>query len=215
MAHWHSIGLEDFPRREQFLYFQSMRNPYVGVTVSVDVTEFLAGLRERERPFFLSTLFLVGRAANAVPEFRLRIVNGGIVEYDCCDTSHTVALPDGTYCYCRLPGGLSWEEFLPLARRETERAQTRRSLRDEDGGDPLPLLFVSSVPWLSYTALTQPTPEPPDSNPRITWGRWFEQNGRTMLPLTLLVNHSLADGRHLARFYEELARRMAAFREET
>ena len=80
----------------------------------------------------------------------------------------------------------------------------------EDGEDGESLFFVSCVPWLSYTALTQPTPTPADSNPRITWGRWHRQEGRTLLPMTLLANHALVDGIHIARFYENLDRELAA-----
>ncbi len=51
-----------------------------------------------------------------MPEFRRRILNGGIVEYARCCTSHTVALEDETYCYCTL------ESAMPFA----ERAAVRR-----------------------------------------------------------------------------------------
>ena len=92
------------------------------------------------------------------------------------------------------------------AQREQERAKSARSL--DDGDDGLDLLFISSLPWLSYTALAQPTPSPADSNPRITWGKWFERGGRRYLPVTVLCNHALVDGVHLARFYAELEKWM-------
>ena len=50
-----------------------MANPYMGLTVEVDVTDFLAEVKTRSYPFFLSFLRCVTRAANAVPEFRQRI----------------------------------------------------------------------------------------------------------------------------------------------
>jgi len=65
-------------------------------------------------------------------------------------------------------------------------------------------LFCSCVPWLSYTALVQPVPQPADSNPRITWGKYFEQNGRVLIPVSTLCNHALMDGRHLSEFYKAL-----------
>ena len=99
-------------------------------------------------------------------------------------------------------------EFLPYAAAEQERVKAAPTL--EDGEDGESLFFVSCVPWLSYTALTQPTPTPADSNPRITWGRWHRQEGRTLLPMTLLANHALVDGIHIARFYENLDRELAA-----
>ena len=131
-----------------------------------------------------------------------------VVEYDRCPSSHTVALPDGTYCYCSLEVDRPFREFLPYAAAEQERVKAAPTL--EDGEDGESLFFVSCVPWLSYTALTQPTPTPADSNPRITWGRWHRQEGRTLLPMTLLANHALVDGIHIARFYENLDRELAA-----
>ena len=94
----------------------------------------------------------------------------------------------------------------PYAAAEQARVKEAPSL--EDGEDGESLFFVSCVPWLSYTALTQPTPTPADSNPRITWGRWHRQEGRILLPMTLLANHALVDGIHIARFYQNLAEQL-------
>ena len=203
---WKKVDMEQDPRNGQFAYFRAMENPWAGVTVPVDITAFHKALNGR--PFFLSFLYAVVRAANDVPELRRRIRGDQVVEYDRCPSSHTVALPDGTYCYCSLEVDRPFREFLPYAAAEQERVKAAPTL--EDGEDGESLFFVSCVPWLSYTALTQPTPTPADSNPRITWGRWHRQEGRTLLPMTLLANHALVDGIHIARFYENLDRELAA-----
>ena len=52
-----------------------------------------------------------------MPEFRRRILNGGIVEYARCRTSHTVALEDETYCYCTLESAMPFAEYLPCEAR--------------------------------------------------------------------------------------------------
>ena len=205
---WHWVDMSRDPRRDQFAYFQTLTNPYVGVTVQVDVTDLSERCRETGASFFLAVLYAAVRAANGVPELRRRIRGDRVAEYDRCPSSHTVALSDGTYCYCRLEADRPFGEFLPYAAAEQERVKGAPSL--EDGEDGESLLFVSCVPWLSYTALTQPTPTPADSNPRITWGRWYRQEGRTLLPVTLLANHALVDGIHIARFFENLDREMAA-----
>jgi len=46
--------------------------------------------------------------------------------------------------------------------------------------------------------------DPSDSIPRVTWGRWEERDGRTLLSLSLELNHRLLDGAHVGRFYAEL-----------
>lgn len=204
------VEMSQDPRKEQFAYFRSLANPYVGVTVELDVTELAAWSGQTGTSFFLAVLYAAVRAANSVPELRRRIRGEQVVEYDCCPSSHTVALPDGTYCYCRLWADAPFAEFLPYASAEQERAKYAPSLEEGDAENPF---FLSCVPWFSYTALTQPTPSPADSNPRITWGRYQKRGDRLLLPVTLLANHALADGIHLARFYarlEEEVRLLAA-----
>lgn len=203
---WHLVDMEQDPRREQFAYFLDLANPYLGVTAEVDVTAVLEWTEKTGSSFFLTVLYAAVRAANAVPELRRRLRGRAVVEYDRCPSSHTVALPNGSYCYCRLTADRPLPEFLSYAEEEQARAAAAPSL--DDGAEGESLLFVSCLPWLRYTALIQPTPSPADSNPRITWGRYDDREGRTVLPVTLLVHHALADGRHLARFYEELEREL-------
>ena len=52
-----------------------------------------------------------------------------------------------------------------------------------------------SLSWLNYTALQQPVPCPADSNSLITWGRYGKSAGRLLMPVTVLANHALVDGR--------------------
>ena len=202
MIPYRKIPLETYPRRAHFAHFSAMANPYAGVTVPVDITGFLAACRREETPFFLSFLYCASRAANRVPQLRQRILEGEIVEYAWCPTSHTVALEDGTYCYCTLESDMSFRDYLPRAQEAQELARQQRSLTDGEDGDSL--LFISSIPRISYTALVQPTPFPADSNPRITWGKYFAQGDRYLLPLSVLCHHALVDGLHISRFYDTL-----------
>lgn len=81
------VDMASDPRSGQFAYFRSMADPWAGITVQVDITEFHAALDGR--PFFLSFLYALTRAANAVPEFRRRLLNGQVVEFDrCCPLLH-------------------------------------------------------------------------------------------------------------------------------
>ena len=196
------LDMTKYPRKAQFDYFRSLAYPYLGLTVEVDIADFLRLLGEREAPFFLSFSRTVTRAANAVEAFRQRIRGEGIVTYDWCPGSVTLATKDGNYCYCTLPCRERFDTYLPLARKAQERALAAATI--EDGEDAESLLFLSSIPWLHYTALTQPVPHPSDSNPRITWGRYFTREGRTWLPVSVLCNHALMDARQLAAFYEAL-----------
>ncbi|MBP7321279.1 MAG: chloramphenicol acetyltransferase, partial [Lachnospiraceae bacterium] len=43
-----------------------------------------------------------------------------------------------------------------------------------------------------------------DSNPRITWGKYHEVNGRIMIPVSILAHHALVDGLHIGNFYKKI-----------
>ena len=197
------LDMETYKRRRHFEYFRTLAYPYVGMTVNVDITELLDTIRAKKLPFFLTLCYCVSEAANRVPAFRQRILDGQIIEYDRCRTSHTVALDDGTYCYCDLSSDRPFEAYIDYALKEQERAKSRNSI-DEDEAESLDKLFISTIPWVSYTALVNPTPVPADSNPRITWGKYFTQGERVLLPVSVLCNHALVDGIHIAQFYDFL-----------
>ena len=198
------IDLSRDPRRTHLEYFNSMPNPYVGVTVNVDVTALYELSRRKGCSFFLTCLYAAVNAANRVPELRRRIVDGQVVEYDVCPSSHTVSLPDGTYTYCTVDCSGPFDDFLPRAEAAVRAAEQHSGI-DTDA-DEAELYFVSCLPWLRFTSLVQPTPTPADSNPRLTFGQMYEENGRRWMPLAVLVNHALMDGRHIGRYYENFAR---------
>lgn len=203
------IDPKTLPRRAHFEYFNSMANPYAGVTVHVDITPMMEARKKTGAPFFLSMVYIAAQAANSIPELRQRISGHEILEFSRCPSSHTVAKADGTYAYCVLKNDMPFAEFLPMAVAAQEKCKKDGTIEEDDTA--IAYFFISSLPWISYAAITQPTPVPADSNPRITWGKYFSENGRTMLPVTLLVHHALADGRHIAEFFHALDREIAAF----
>lgn len=199
------IDMESYPRKAHFDYFRSMGYPYVGLTANVDVTEIIGRAKENGHSSFLYLLYAAGNAANSVREFRQRIEADGIVEYEFCRTSHTVMKEDGTYAYCEADPTLELSGFL----KETSENQRRVVLSGnlEEKSDPGSLYFISCLPWISYASLIQPVPYPADSNPRITWGKYFRQDGRLLLPVSVLAHHALIDGKQIADFYESLTQK--------
>lgn len=196
------IDMETYNRKAGFEYFKKLAFPYLGVTVNADITELEKMRKEKKLPFFLTILYTASQAANKVPELRRRIdENGDIIEYENCKTSHTVALEDRTYVYCELSSDIPYEEYIKIGRERQEEAKLKNGLEDEE--ESRSLFFVSSLPWISYTSLTQPVPVPADSNPRITFGKRFEMNGRIYIPLSILAHHGLANGIHIADFYKK------------
>ncbi len=45
-----------------------------------------------------------------------------------------------------------------------------------------------------------------DSNPKVTWGKYFKQDDRVLMPFSVQVHHGLMDGLHVGRYFEMLQR---------
>ena len=201
------IDMATYPRKAHYEHFLGMAYPYAGVTVEVDVTDLLAWCKAGKRSFYLMVLHAVALAADEIPEFRRRIDVNGIIEYDECPTSHIELKPDGTYAYCTLHHHMPLADYL--AQAETARAAVQAGGSIEEDDEIQSMYFVSTVPWLHYTQLIQPVACGQDSNPRFTWGKYqVNDKGRVMMPMTVLVHHGLADGLHMARFYDAFNRQM-------
>lgn len=200
------IPMDTYARKDHFAYFKQMGYPYVGITVNVEITEWLSAVKAYKLPFFHSFLYAVAAAANQIPQFRQRIKEDALIEYDYCLSSYTVALEDETYCYCTLDTQKPFEQFLAYAAKEQEKAAAQAAI--DDGEDAGALFFISSLPWLSYSNIIQPVPVPADSNPRITWGRYFQMEQKMWIPVSLLCHHAIVDGVHLHHFYEQLTQEL-------
>lgn len=215
------IDMSKYPRIDHFNHFLAMDHPCASVTVQVDITDWLPRLKASGCPFFLSFQYAAVRAANRIPEFRQRIVPEGIVEYDYSNPSYTVALPDGTYRYCLVNVNQPFEQYLEEGRIKQAAAQEAERLEEE--GDVLSLLFTSCVPWLNYTEAMMPYPHNHFSIPNICWGGCKKEkylaleDGQVVekvkvsIPVTLLINHALIDGRHIGQFYANLDEELKNF----
>lgn len=208
MAH-QIIDMTAYPRRQHFDYFRSLPYPYVGVTQAVDVSGLVHFCKEKGCSFYLTFLHAAALAADGVQELRQRIRDGGIIEYDACPTSHTELLEDSTYCYCTLHHHMAFADYLAQAEEARRRCRENASIDEDD--DVESMYFISTLPWLHYTALIQPVACGDESNPRITWGKYeADHAGRLMLPVTLLAHHALVDGVHIAAFYRNLDSEIAS-----
>ncbi|TLN02146.1 chloramphenicol acetyltransferase, partial [bacterium] len=94
-------------------------------------------------------------------------------------------------------------EFAALATERIAQVQAEPVLSDEPGQDDL--LFMTSVPWVTFTSILHPIHmHPADSVPRIAWGRFVTREGRTWMPVAVQAHHALLDGLHVGRYYQRI-----------
>jgi len=48
--------------------------------------------------------------------------------------------------------------------------------------------------------------------PRLAWGKYFEENGKILLPFSVQAHHSFVDGIHMGKYYECLQKYLNEFK---
>lgn len=197
-----TIDLQTWKRKEHFAYFSSLDDPYWCVTVEVDCTVALQEARENSLSFFLLYLHCALLAANKVEEFGYRIVDGQVVCYDEVHASVTVLREDETFGCCFIGFKPDFSEFSAAAAEQISFVKARSGMCIEKDY-LLNQIHISTLPWMKFTGLTYAKSlKPQDSVPKITFGRYFAQGDRFIMPLAIQVHHALIDGLPVAKFFD-------------
>ena len=197
------INLETWPRRKHFEVFSNWDYPHFSMCANVDLTALHPFLKQRGISLNVAIIYLLARAANAIPEFRYRIRAGEVVEHEIVHPGSTILTDDDLFTFCYFD---YIEEFSLFAARATERIASYKehpTLENEQGRDDL--LFMTAIPWVSFTSFMHPLDlHPADSVPRFAWGKFFEDGEFLKMPLSVQAHHALMDGLHAGRFYKKV-----------
>jgi chloramphenicol O-acetyltransferase type A len=145
------------------------------------------------------------KAANAVEEFRYRIEGDEVFVYDSIHASPTISREDGTFGFGHILFQDDFDLFQKSLKDEIDR------VRGLDGLFTAPerpdVIHYSALPWFSFTGLSHPRNYGDgDSIPKIIFGKIFNRDSKSWLPLSVQVHHGLIDGYHVGRFVDEFQR---------
>ena len=197
------IDMDTWSRREQYQYFSGMQWPYVALTCEIDVTALRSFMLARKVPSYIGMIHLVTKAANSVPELRLRIEDGCVCEHEVVHPSFTLLDSDEALRFCRAQHSDDAGDFIARTRALMDR--TKNGQADALSATSQDVIYLSCVPWVHFTAVSHPMNHtPPDAIPRITWGRFVPRGERLVAAMSLQVHHGLADGLHISRFMLKL-----------
>lgn len=198
-----TIDMQNWSRREHFKKFCAFDHPHFDMCANVDLTTFYPLIKRRGYSITLGIVYVLSRAANAIPEFRYRIHAGAVVEHEIVHPSITLLTDEDLFSFCTMDYIKDFSEFAARAAEKMAYVKAHPTLKDEPGQDNL--LFMTVLPWVSFTSFTHPMHlQPADSVPRFAWGKFFKEGKRLKMPLEVQGHHALMDGIHIGRFYAEV-----------
>ncbi|MDY0023971.1 MAG: chloramphenicol acetyltransferase [Candidatus Izemoplasmatales bacterium] len=197
------IDIYKWKRKKYYEYYQAFDNPTFSLNVNIDITCLIAHIKKEKLKFFPTFLYCLMKAINEVDEFKYRIRSNRVVLHDIVHPSFTVLNNDEQYVFCEAVFNDDFLTFYNQTIKNIEIAYSGNNLEDEEGKDDL--IFISSLPWISFTGLTQPfSKNEPLSIPRVTFGKYFEEDSTIKLPFSIQVHHGLVDGLHVAKLLNKI-----------
>ena len=195
------LDISAWKRRQHFDLYRAMAHPFFSVCAEVDVTRIWEQCRrDRSVPFTLASLYLGSRAANSVEALRMRIRGDEVWVHDVVHFSTTVIRPDRTFAFARTEHRDTFREFSRDGREVLERARTSTGLEIPEKDDDA--IYHSILPWVRFTAFSNPIDGKEDCFPRIVYGKVGQSGDRWMMPVGVEVHHALVDGLDVGNFFE-------------
>ncbi len=214
MSNYRIIDKETYYRKGVFHHFTEDCKCSTSVTARVDVTELAEWSKKTGTKFYINFLYLLTKVLNSRDDYRLgyRWQTDELICYDQINPTQYVFHEDTETC---TPVYSTYSDdyavFYRNALEDVEKAKQTREYGLDAANHPN-WFDASFIPWLSYDSLNI---ELPDGYlyfaPIVNWGKYREENGRLMMPVSVRLNHAIADGYLVAKVFLLLEKEIASF----
>lgn len=198
------INIDQWNRREHFESFSNIQCGFT-VTVEIDITSALSVIKKQQYQFYPTMIYLITRAVNQLPAFKMGMKDGELIEWGLLHPSYTIFHPESE-TFSAL-----WTTYhSDITKFMANYLEDFTIYQDDLRFLPKPNMpentfDISCLPWLSFTGFTLSFPKVDNHfKPIMTMGKYREKAGIVSLPMAIQVHHAVCDGFHVAKFVETL-----------
>lgn len=192
--------IEEFKNKEVLKFYRNLDIPQYNVCYNVDVTNLLKYVKTKKISFYYAMIYYSLLAMNRIDEFKYRINGDHVIYHDVIGPSFTELIPNTeNFKIVTIDFINGLEEFIKYATESSNKQGDKfidesKEVRDD-------LVYISCLPWISFTGLSHAISiVKDDAIPRLTWGKYFESNGKILIPLSVQVHHGFVNGLVLGKF---------------
>lgn len=169
----------------------------VSITSKVDVTELVHYSQTTNTKFYINFLYLLAQVMNSREDYRMAYLweTDKLICFAKVNPCHYVFHQDTETCtpvYSEYYA--DYEQFYRACVADIAAAKETRAYGLDMEHHPN-WFDASYISWLSYETLHV---ELPDGylyfQPIVNWGKYHEENGKLLMPVTVRMNHAIADG---------------------
>lgn len=208
------INKETYYRKGVFRHFSEDCKCSTSVTARIDVTALVEHSRKTNTKFYINFLYILSKVMNSREDYRMGYLweTNDLICYDVINPTQYVFHDDTETCtpvYTKYYE--DYEIFYKNALEDVERAKKTREYGLDMEKHPN-WFDASYISWLSYDSLNI---ELPDGYlffaPIINWGKYREEGGRLVMPVSVRLNHAIADGYLVANVFRLLQKEIELF----
>jgi len=193
------LNLDTWNRKEHFLFFKQMEEPFFGITIAIDCTKAYENAKDLGVSFFTYYLHKTLVAVNTIEPFRYRIIENEIYIFDRIDVSATIMREDKTFGFSQIEFDADLMQFAENTKNEIARIQTTTGLFTREFSENL--IHFSALPWINFTSFSHARSFTwPDGCPKISFGKMMDEKGTKTMSMSIHVHHGLMDGYHVGEF---------------
>ena len=196
------IDINSWKRKEYFEhYFTNVPCTY-SMTVKVDITP----IKNKLMKLYPAMLYYISTVVNHHPEFRTAINDSGeLGVYSEMLPCYTVFHKDTeTFSNIWTEYSLDFNTFSVAYENDMQKYGNKQGMIGKPNA-PENTFPVSMIPWSTFEGFNLNLQKGYDYLiPIFTMGKYYQEDGRTILPLAIQVHHAVCDGFHICRFANEL-----------
>lgn len=208
------IDIEKYYRKGVYRHFTKDCKCSVSMTARVDVTDLYKTSKKTGTRFYLNFLYLITKTLNSRDDYKM-YYDWQTDELYCFDqinpTQYAFHMDTETCTPVYSTYYEDYETFYREAEKDLEEGKKSETY-NLDMQNHINWFDASCVPFVSYDSLNV---ELPDGHlyfqPIINFGKYREENGRLMMPLTVRLNHAVADGYLVSKVFTTLEEEMKVF----
>lgn len=208
------IDKEKYYRKGVFRHFSEDCKCSTSMTARIDVTDLVEFSKKKDRKFYINFLYVLSKVLNSRDDYKMGYLwqTQELICYDTINPTQYVFHEDTETCTPVYTTYYSdYETFYKNALADVEMAKkTREYMLDMENH---PNWFDASyISWLSYDSFNV---ELPDGYlffaPIVNWGRYRKENDRLVMPVSVRLNHAIADGYLVAKVFKLLEEEIGEF----
>ncbi len=195
------IDEKSWSRAIHCMIFRDSVEPAFCVTFEADITGFKRMAKEKELSFTLAMVYAVCKCANEIEAFRYRFVDGKIALFDKIDTAFTYLNHETElFKVVNVPMVDGIKEYCELAAQTVN--EQKEYFTGPLGNDVFQCSPMPSVPYdhISHTNSGRKD----NATPLFDWGKYYEKDGKLIIPISVQAHHSFVDGIHIGQFADKL-----------